>query len=349
MKEFSEFKIINHLDVMQKILNGENTPPITVEIDPTNECNHQCIWCIDAKHRLNHFSQMDKDVLFAALKDMARMGVQGIVIKGGGEPLVYPHIAQLLEYIHSLGLKVGIITNGELIGKYSDVILSTCDWLRVSIDAGTLSTHERVHRPKNTGAFNRIIDNIQDVAGRIFTGMIYVVHPFNANEMAKVAEVAKSAGCHYIAFKKVILPNRNIFSPELLLNIDSSYIYAKKSLEDDRFKVIGFRIYDFTNNGISQPYQICKAHQLIGIVCADQKLYACCSTRGKEDYCFGSFEEQSFEQIWNSERRKEVLERIDSGQCRQICVGKTSYMRYDHYNKLAEYLNSSKNAHTSFL
>ena len=349
MREFSEFKILNHLPLMEKILRGENNAPITVEIDPSNECNHRCIWCIDGKHRSEHPEKIDRDVLFRAVEEMARMGVKGLVIKGGGEPLTYEHFADLLLHVRELGMKVGIITNGELIDEHEEVILKTCEWLRISVDAGTLSTHDRVHRPQSSGAFLRILHNIREVSGRIYTGVIYVVHPHNFHEMARMATLARKAGCRYIAFKKVILPNRDMFTPELLMAIDSAYLYAKKSQENESFKVIGFRIYDFTNNGKPRPYGLCKAHRLIGIVCADGNLYTCCSTRGNPDYCYGSLKDESFDAIWNGPRRAEILERIDAGVCRELCVGKTSYMRYDHYNELAEYLADTERPHRDFL
>jgi len=47
MYEFSEFKAIHYIDRLQAICRGELPPPVTVEVDLTNACNHRCIWCMD--------------------------------------------------------------------------------------------------------------------------------------------------------------------------------------------------------------------------------------------------------------------------------------------------------------
>ena len=53
--------------------------------------------------------------------------------------------------------------------------------------------------------------------------------------------------------------------------------------------------------------------------------------------------------IWYGDRRAEVVARIDQGECRMLCVGKTSYMRYDHYNNLIEYVKNSEKPHADFI
>src|SRR5437763_1554464 len=43
---FSPHKILAHFDRLQRVAAGEFVYPITVEIDPTNVCNHRCQWCV---------------------------------------------------------------------------------------------------------------------------------------------------------------------------------------------------------------------------------------------------------------------------------------------------------------
>ena len=51
---FNAHKILNHFDKLQKIAAGQTVFPITVEIDPSNRCNHRCQWCVSL---LSHMSQ----------------------------------------------------------------------------------------------------------------------------------------------------------------------------------------------------------------------------------------------------------------------------------------------------
>src|SRR5688500_6963417 len=43
---FNPHKILNHFDRISAFVRGELVYPITVEIDPTNVCNHRCKWCV---------------------------------------------------------------------------------------------------------------------------------------------------------------------------------------------------------------------------------------------------------------------------------------------------------------
>ncbi len=176
-----------------------------------------------------------------------------------------------------------------------------------------------------------------------------MVSPDNFHELPLAAAEAKKRGARYINYKKVYLEDDSVFSPEVLVAMDSMYIYTRRDLEDHDFAVQGFRIYNFKKDYQPRPYTICKAHHLIGILCADGGVYACCTTRGAPDFLYGSVYEQPFEEIWYGPERKRILEVIDKGSCRDLCVGRTTYMRYDHYNKMMEYILSEDKPHGDFL
>jgi MoaA/NifB/PqqE/SkfB family radical SAM enzyme len=347
-REFSQFKILNHLDRIQEALAGDRPPPVTLEIDPTNDCNHKCIWCIDQNHRKNNPAMLERDAALRVIDEAKKLGVRSLVIKGGGEPLTYPHIEELLLHAKKTGFELGIITNGEKILDYQDVIKKTCSWMRISLDSGSSEIHQNVHRPGNPNAFEKIFKGISAIADTVFCGIIYIIHPKTFHEMSIAAKRVKANGCKYIGFKRVI-SKKDVFDAELLMSIEANYLFAKRQYECKDFSVMGFRIYNFKDGKNKKPYDLCLGHHLIGILCADGKVYACCSTRGNPDFAYGNIYDNSLEEIWHSEKRKQVLEKISAGDCRKICLGHTSYMRYDHYNDLFEYLHSQNNPHGNFL
>ncbi|MDP8225249.1 MAG: radical SAM protein [Candidatus Lernaella stagnicola] len=349
MREFSEFKVINHLGRVRAVLRGEFPPPITLEIDPTNACNHSCVWCIDRQHReKNGAASLPLEVAKRAVAEAREMGALSLVIKGGGEPLVYPHIAELMRFAKGIGFELGVITNGERIVDHADVLRKTCSWLRISLDAGSAETHRQAHRPTNPDAYERVWKGIDLLAGDVYCGVIYIIHPLTFHEMAVAARRAKESGCQYIGFKRVVA-DEEIFDAEMYMSIDTNYLFAKRHYEDADFHVMGFRIYNYSQGPRGREYNLCLGHHLVGILCADGGVYACCSTRGMKPFCFGNVYEQSFAEIWHGERRREILKRINDKKCRRICVGHTSYMRYDHYNNLFEYLADEEKPHGNFL
>ncbi|MBF0528887.1 MAG: radical SAM protein [Deltaproteobacteria bacterium] len=348
MKEFSPFKALHHLAAIGKIIDGDAPAPITVELDPTNYCNHNCLWCIDQRLHTDNAAGLNLDLCLKLADSLRAMGVKAVTIKGGGEPLTHPRINEILEYYHSSGIEIGLITNGELLAEHLEAIRKYCAWVRVSVDAATAETHARIHRPKSPGAFDRVCEGIRALAGNILIGAVMVIHSINCHEMPTAAGMIRNLGCQYVAFKRAIVP-LEVFKLELLESMDQMYRKVKVKMENSNFTVMGEHLYNFKKNWRPLPYNLCKAHQLIGIVCADGLVYACCSTRGNERYCFGSLYENTFEDIWRSEKRRRVLEDIDSGSCRQTCLGRTSFLRYDHYNALIGYLAGGEFPHKNFL
>lgn len=350
MKAFSQFKIINHLDKIEQILRGEVPLPVTVEIDPTDQCNHNCPWCMDGHLRRGRPASLEPEVLLGLVDELGELGIGGVTVKGGGEPLVYPHIDRLLERLRAAGIESGVITNGELLAQHAQALTACCTWLRVSLGGATAATHQQIHRPDAPDALDRTLAGLELVAPRVFTGVVMVVGRANLGEMVETARLVKGLGARYIAFKQAVLPGRGQeLDPGRLEQMGRAYQRAQAELADQDFQVLGSREYRFLEGDPPRPYGMCKAHHLIAIVCADGGLYACCSTRGRREFCFGSLYQQGFREIWYSQRRQKVLEAIDRGVCRGYCLGRTSFMRYDHYNEFIEYLASPDKPHWKFL
>jgi MoaA/NifB/PqqE/SkfB family radical SAM enzyme len=349
--EFSEFKVLHHLDRVRDILAGGNPPPVTFEIDPTNRCNHSCVWCIDGRFNRRHPDSLAMPVLERFLGDIARAGVKSVVVKGGGEPLCYPEVDRLLEGARGEGLEVGLITNGELLLEHAEAIVRTCSWVRVSINGACAETHEAIHRPERPGAFERTVAGMEALSPRVFLGVVFVTARVNAHEVYEAARLAKRVGARYISLKLVCTSAApGVEDASWIGAAGSLYHLAYRELHEAKFMVFGSAgpKGDLVNLK-PIPYDRCEGPQLVGILCADGRLYPCCSTRMSKDHCFGSVAESSFLDVWNGARRREVLEKIRTRDCRNLCLGKTSYLRYDHYNRLFQYLASQQAGHVDFL
>ena len=78
---------------------GDTKAPITVKIDLTNVCNHNCPGCIDADLIANDNNELSLDLLKKLLQDMKQMGVKGINYTGGGEPTAHKKFADVIRYV----------------------------------------------------------------------------------------------------------------------------------------------------------------------------------------------------------------------------------------------------------
>jgi hypothetical protein len=70
----------------------------------------------------------------------------------------------------------------------------------------------------------------------------------------------------------------------------------------------------------------CYACDFLCIIGADAKAYSCPGLRGKSFMILGDLKQMGFEDIWTGERRKKVLEHLNTERCPQNC----KYIRYNN-------------------
>ena len=103
-------KVLVHYKKIQEYFKTGNVDPITLEIDPSNACNHSCPFCISGHIHLNKFKGtkffdrriMKKEVLMNLVKDISKMDIQSLSWTGGGEPTQNPHLKEAMQYINKI-------------------------------------------------------------------------------------------------------------------------------------------------------------------------------------------------------------------------------------------------------
>lgn len=107
-------KFFYHQDAMQKLRGGKGQV-ITTHLMPTDICQHTCAFCSVATREGNVLTMNDMKVY---LEQLVPLGLKAVIISGGGNPLLYKcpetkvGISELIIYVKSLGLEIGMITNG---------------------------------------------------------------------------------------------------------------------------------------------------------------------------------------------------------------------------------------------
>ena len=89
-------------------------------IEITNVCNLQCNFC-PKTGRKPEFMSID---LFCKILDQIKAHTDYIYLHVKGEPLLHPDLDRLLDICSEKGFKVNITTNGTMINKVKDILLS---------------------------------------------------------------------------------------------------------------------------------------------------------------------------------------------------------------------------------
>jgi MoaA/NifB/PqqE/SkfB family radical SAM enzyme len=330
VRQFSSDKILKHLDRVNAWLTGENPSPITVELDMTNLCNHRCPECSGWYFQDKNHDSLPYDLAKDIVRQLAKAKVRGLIFTGGGEPLCHPDITKILKLAHNLGLDTGFITNGSLITEeIGKDLLSCCRWIRISLDAASAKTFKKVHG-MDKDAFHKIIANIQlliTIKKRLDSsatvGIGYLTSNHTDDEMLEAAKLCRRLNVDYLQFRPMQIHNNGKF--EYHLSDITKNIHRCMNENVDGFKVLYSKHkYDMMKDKeYGRNYKKCYGQQFATVIAADAKAYLCCHMRGYGKYCIGDLKKNTFEEIWNSEQRKRVVENIDFKDCIPLCRDNT--------------------------
>lgn len=291
-------KIYAHPDRLAQWMTTGRTLPITAEIDPTNKCNHKCPDC--AGNRMLPDAELSYDNMKTIIDKTAPF-LKGIVFTGGGEPLVNPATLDAIKHAHKKKIDVGLVTNGSLFHTIDlKELLSACEWVRISVDAADERTYSK-RRKVPKAMYFQTWQNISDLTKtrdkhelECTIGVACLTSDEGRATLEEFASKAKSHRVDYAEFRPYHNSNRNL----------TAIIDEIKCLETEEFKVIYPRDkYERTN----YEYERAFADEFRFVITAAGDVYPDCFTRGISNFCYGNILAQSFEEIWNSKKREEVL------------------------------------------
>ena len=94
-------------DITAAIQNGRL---LSMEVEFSRRCNFNCVYCY-AKDESEFEGELTEEEIRDMILQAKALGARKIIVLGG-EPMVYPKIMEMLEFIRSEGLQVELFTNG---------------------------------------------------------------------------------------------------------------------------------------------------------------------------------------------------------------------------------------------
>ena len=350
-------KLMYHPDRVQPWLKGETVYPIYMEISPSGQCNHRCTFCaLDYMEYEKRF--LDTAQLKVTVSELATLGVKSIMYAGEGEPLLHPYIADIVQHTKNRGIDVAMTSNGVEFGKMmSRLVLPHLKWIKFSVNAGSNGLYKDIHRT-NPSDFDKVIFNIEhacklrkDENLNCAIGVQSILLPENEHEMLLLAETVKDCGADYFVIKPYsqhTMSKTNRYEKIKytdLRNLRS--ILLDSDLNDDGFEVI-YRSHTINKwNKKQKEYQKCYGLPFWSYIDAGGNVWGCSAHLGRETFNFnyGNIYEESFEDIWNGEKRaknlKWVQNTMNCGNCRVNC-------RMDECNRYLWELRNP-NDHVNFI
>lgn len=119
-----------------------------------------------------------------------------VVYLWGGEPFLYPHLFELVQYMMDAGLTVSVNTNGTFLEKYArEIVQAKWHALFVSLD-GFEETNDRI---RGEGSYKRVIAGFEAInrekaaqgSHYPYMGVVSTVNNLNYKDLYALAEATK--------------------------------------------------------------------------------------------------------------------------------------------------------------
>lgn len=349
MNAYSHLKAFRHPDVLESIRTGKPSRLPHVELILADLCQQSCKFCA---YRLEGYASnqlfddkrmMDTGKALEIIEDCAEIGVQAIQFTGGGEPTLHKGFAACFHRAKSLGMQVGLVSNGVRIDQELAQQIWNAAWVRISLDAATEETYcsmRRVHRNHWYRA-QEAVRNLK-AAGAKCLGVGFVVTPDNWREIYDAAKLAKSLGADNFRISAQ-------FSNEDEHLFEGFHAQAAKlakeaeALSDEGFTVynrFGDRLDDL--NRRSPEDRLCGYQFFTTYIGADLNVYRCCGYAYNERGHIGSIQSQRFKDFWLSQERFDNQINFDGRGCERCQFRKQN-------SALAYVLSEEKQLHEEFV
>lgn len=126
-------KFWRHQEAMLNYKNNDPNTVISSHISPEGACNLACSYC-SVTYRDTH-SRIPLETIQDYVIKLKSRGLKAVILTGGGEPLAYPKINELVKWLKfEQGIDLGLINNGTLTHRLDDDAWKAFSWVRVSIN-----------------------------------------------------------------------------------------------------------------------------------------------------------------------------------------------------------------------
>jgi len=313
--------------------------PIYLEVSPVGGCNHRCTFCSVEYLGYEAENVLDPEVLKERLGEMGKLGIKSIMYAGEGEPLMHKNLAEIITHAKSSGIDNAITTNATpLTEKFVYEALPSITWIKASINAGNAKDYAAIHRTRE-GHFDLVWKNMRravEIRNELgldpeehTLGTQLVLIPENVSGIVDFAKRAKDSGLDYAVIKPYSHHKSSQTRTYEGLRYDQKqFLHMEEELDklgDDNFEVIFRRkTMDMLNVPHEDNYTVCPSTPFMwGYVMATGDVYGCSAYLLDERFRYGNLNEQSFQGIWEGEKRRKAINfvenELDISECRENC------------------------------
>lgn len=316
-------------DVLFKPLKVHQ-PPIHIQLEFTTFCNLNCKPCLRTKYLGGkspaHLSPENFIRIVEPIRPLK------LSLSGGGEPLMSPHLFELIRLAKHLGCSVNTTTNGTLLApeRCVELVESGLDLLKLSIDAATPETYQKI---RGEDRFLQILDGIRtliDVKKRLnsskpYIRFNYVVSRDNYAELTQTVELAEKLGVDAIYFQPLGLFGIEERHEDLVGNLTYTELSQEmvRALRISQHSPVQTNLHVFYHKlplywkkyqmEVNRQKRICLLPWFSAYITQEGEMRPCCTCL-QEYTTMGNLLETPLEEVWNGEKYQQFRKMIREGE-----------------------------------
>lgn len=294
----------------------------------TPECNLQCKMCGNSwRNQIFNENKLLSFNDWISVIDSAKKLNTKVISITGGEPLLFPKIFEILNYINKSGISANLCTNGTLLTENNIIQLTKAKVksFSISLDAPNAKLHNFI---RGDDCFDKIISGLQKLKYAIPTANIsinFVINHLNYKKMVEMIQFGKELGVNKINFAPIHKNLQHKYKPdnefqnlyfnkedifELTQELQKLKVAAKKA----KMRISSTRFLD----GISDFYtkinrqQKCYAGYVSCSIDSWGNVSPCADINGTE-----SIHNKSLELIWKSDEFRKLRGKVNN--CNKPC------------------------------
>jgi MoaA/NifB/PqqE/SkfB family radical SAM enzyme len=181
--------------------------PLEAVVIPTYHCHYRCVFCALESEAPGKKPDMPTATLHRLIDDLAALDAEQVSYTGGGEPLLFPGIDDLVAHTREKGLAASICTNGErLTPERLERFARLGVHLSISLNAATPDLYAKIHPRTKPATFERIVEGLAEyvrLARRgggdgSFVSLNFVLMNLNFHEIGAMADLGRRIGASQI-------------------------------------------------------------------------------------------------------------------------------------------------------
>lgn len=333
---YERFLLIERAAWMDLFIEGKMLPPIQIDWQMSSSCNLNCRWCVGQNVTGDNGMVMLGDKMTPeSIRTIAKkfidlriegLGIDTIQFSGfTGEPLVqWENLKEAITILKEGNLRIGIFTNGTLMGPDTWDKLTDIESVHVSVDGGRTSWAD-IKRPNNKQiVYPNLIENIRGIVSvrnqknsstEINTG--FTITRENIGELESTIQDLVEAGADSICIKYDITGSEEL---ERATDYNEIIRSCQEKYSSENFKVLV--MHDEAPKKYTSRWNCqngCYYRYFFCTIGSDGSVYPCDYQTLKECPQFGNIKDESFESVYR--KKDEQWDELVTKKCefKNVC------------------------------